>query len=371
MLEDEALAEGAFHAIEAGIPADGAWRSRARGRDRRLRDGRGRLFPRPCRRPRRYPRPGAGASDRQRRARTTFPTARSLPGDDLTPSRFLATDWSKGGAIALAAGCPPRHVAMLARARGVPMVVGLGATPAGRTAALVDGDRGIVVFDPGTGDAHARSRPRSRPRRVSGDAAEAHRFAAARTAGGASIRVMINIAEPAELDGLDPALCDGIGLMRTEFLFHRAAAFPTRMRRLDVYARILRWAAGRPVTIRTLDAGGDKPIPGLTIDGESNPFLGVRGIRLSLARPEVFRVQLRALARAAVHGTAQGHAADGDRAGGVRSAARDPRRGGRGAGGRAASPAADRRSASWSRCRPRRSRRSASRPTSIRSAPTT
>ena len=66
---------------------------------------------------------------------------------------------------------------------------------------------------------------------------------------------------------------------------------------------ILDWAEGRPVTIRTLDAGGDKPIAGLTIDGERNPFLGLRGIRLSLARPEVFRVQLRALCRAAVHGT--------------------------------------------------------------------
>jgi phosphotransferase system enzyme I (PtsI) len=69
-----------------------------------------------------------------------------------------------------------------------------------------------------------------------------------------------------------------------------------------VYRRILEWAKGKPVTIRTLDAGGDKPIAGLTIDGESNPFLGLRGIRLSLARPEVFRVQLRALSRAAVHG---------------------------------------------------------------------
>jgi len=64
----------------------------------------------------------------------------------------------------------------------------------------------------------------------------------------------------------------------------------------------MRWARGRPVTIRTLDAGGDKPIPGLTPDGESNPFLGLRGLRLSLARPDVFRVQLRALARAAAEG---------------------------------------------------------------------
>lgn len=64
---------------------------------------------------------------------------------------------------------------------------------------------------------------------------------------------------------------------------------------------MLEWADGRPVVIRTLDVGADKPLPGLTIDGESNPFLGVRGIRSSLARPEVFRIQLRALLRAAVY----------------------------------------------------------------------
>ena len=68
------------------------------------------------------------------------------------------------------------------------------------------------------------------------------------------------------------------------------------------YRRFLEWAGGRPVTIRTLDIGGDKPIRGLTPEGEANPFLGLRGVRLTLARPEVFRTQLRALARAAVHG---------------------------------------------------------------------
>ena len=77
-------------------------------------------------------------------------------------------------------------------------------------------------------------------------------------------------------------------------------------------ASLVAWAAGRPVTIRTLDAGGDKPIPGYTVDGETNPFLGMRGIRLSLRHPDVFRIQLRALARAAALGPAQGHAADGD-----------------------------------------------------------
>jgi phosphotransferase system enzyme I (PtsI) len=117
------------------------------------------------------------------------------------------------------------------------------------------------------------------------------------TADGVAVRVMINVDDPGVLDGLEPEICDGIGLTRTEFLFAEGA--PDEAAQLAAYRRILAWAEGRPVTIRTLDAGGDKPVPGVTVDGEANPFLGVRGLRLSLARPEIFRVQLRALARAA------------------------------------------------------------------------
>ena len=92
---------------------------------------------------------------------------------------------------------------------------------------------------------------------------------------------------------IDIGSCDGVGLMRTEFLFGRRAA-ARRGDAVRAYRKVLEWADGKPVTIRTLDAGGDKPVPGFTVE-ESNPFLGLRGIRLSLARPEVFRVQLRAL----------------------------------------------------------------------------
>src|SRR5206468_10543041 len=95
---------------------------------------------------------------------------------------------------------------------------------------------------------------------------------------------------------------DGIGLVRTEFLFQGRDRLPDEEEQFQAYRRILEWARGRPVIIRTLDAGGDKPIPGLTRSGECNPFLGIRGVRLSLRHPEVFQVQLRALARAAAHG---------------------------------------------------------------------
>jgi phosphoenolpyruvate-protein phosphotransferase (PTS system enzyme I) len=112
--------------------------------------------------------------------------------------------------------------------------------------------------------------------------------------------VMINVARPEEVDEVDVTTCDGVGLMRTEFLF-TGETLPDEERQFRAYAKVLDWAAGRPVTIRTIDAGGDKPVKGLTVE-EANPFLGLRGIRLSLARPEVFRVQLRALARTAPRG---------------------------------------------------------------------
>lgn len=302
MLGDEALAETAFAAIAAGRSAASAWREaldaqiadyeaaadeyfRARASD--LADIRDRV-----------------AEHVLGTAALRPPTGAILVARDLPPSRFLACDWSAGGGIALTGGSPSSHVAMLARARGVPMITGLGldlaAIPALRPA-LLDGTAGRIKLDPAPPDVDAF--------RVRIEAAAAqsrqwtrHIALPAVTATGERIATDINIASPQELDGLDPAICDGIGLVRTEFLFDGQSPLPDEERQLAVYRRILAWAQGRPVTIRTLDAGGDKPIPGLTIEAESNPFLGLRGIRLSLAYPDIFRIQLRALARAAAHG---------------------------------------------------------------------
>jgi phosphotransferase system enzyme I (PtsI) len=166
------------------------------------------------------------------------------------------------------------------------MVVGLGDIDlAGHETAIVDGDSGRILLSPAErdraayGDAQAAAQ-----RQVARETAAARNPAI--TADNVPVAIMMNVAGPDELGTLDPAICDGIGLVRTEFLFH--AGIPDEDAQFHAYRRIIDWAAGRPVVLRTLDAGGDKPIAGLTLPGESNPFLGTRGIRLSLARPDIF-----------------------------------------------------------------------------------
>src|SRR4051812_7103 len=303
MLGDDALAEGAFDAIATGTPADQAWRSvlnaeiagyrsaedeyfRARVAD--LMDIRDRVLER------------LNGSEKS----PPISGGSIVASDEISPSAFLAADWRRGGAIVLAAGSSSSHVALLARARGSPLGVGGGPLSwDGRppALALVDGDAGTVIFDPEP-ETQRQFECRMKSALAARALADAGRTKPAFTIDGRRITVLLNIAAPEELASLDPAICDGIGLVRTEFLFEASQGLPDEETQYAIYRRILDWAAGRPVTIRTLDAGGDKPIAGLTIDGESNPFLGLRGIRLSLLRPDVFRLQLRALARAAVHG---------------------------------------------------------------------
>jgi phosphotransferase system enzyme I (PtsI) len=225
-----------------------------------------------------------------------------LAGEDIAPTTFLETDWSKGGAIALAGGSPSSHVAMLARARGVPMVVGLdGLDLAQHRDAVVDGGEGLIILDP-TPDMRERYARRGKELEARRKSELQFLFSEAQRKDGTRIELLVNVASHSELDSIDPKSCDGIGLMRSEFLFRDGAPLPGEEEQYRAYRRFLEWAQDRPVTIRTLDIGGDKPISGLTLPGEKNPFLGLRGVRLTLARPDVFRVQLRALARAAVHG---------------------------------------------------------------------
>ena len=218
---------------------------------------------------------------------------------ELTPSRFLELDRSRVVAVATHSGSTASHAAMLARAYGMPMLVQLAcdATELKSGAeAVVDADEGRLVLAPPPAT-RERYSLRIKECRAREREAMKHASRPARTRGGTRIQVLVNADDPAGLAGVDPSHCDGIGLTRTEFLFHGAATLPGEEAQLDCYRRLVAWAKGRPVTVRTLDAGGDKPIPGLTLEDESNPFLGLRGLRLSLAHPEVFATQLRALAR--------------------------------------------------------------------------
>jgi phosphotransferase system enzyme I (PtsI) len=299
LLEDEEITRPTSVGIDAGEPADRAWRqvmdaliqdyetaedSYFQGRAADLRDLRDRVLDALL---------GGGQQ--------AIPAGAIVLAEDLAPSRFLAADWGQGGLV-LQRGGTTGHVAILARSRGVPMLVGVDLSriePCEE--ALLDAHEGSLVLGPDAPSRHNFELRRAiHAERARVDAT--HLGAEARTVGGERVQVLINVARPEELNGIDPEHVDGIGLVRTEFLFHARDQLPGEEEQYRVYRRIAEWAAGRPVTIRTLDAGGDKPIPGLTRDGESNPFLGVRGVRLSLRRPEVLKVQLRALARAAVHG---------------------------------------------------------------------
>jgi phosphotransferase system enzyme I (PtsI) len=297
MLEDDALAAPAFAAIEGGRHAAEAWTAvldaeiagyagdddvvfAARSSD--LVDIRDRVL-----------RGLRGAAD------SATPKGAILHGRDLTPSRFLATDWSAGGAIVLSGGSPASHVAMLARSRGIPMIVGLGALDAtAEDFVLVDAEAGTVTVLPDNEQRHEFLRASAAWQQLAMLArSAAHKPAI--TADGTTIAVHVNITGPADVTHINIADCDGVGLMRTEFLFGGGLADEDTQ--YEAYRAVLEWAGTKPVVIRTLDAGGDKPVPGLTV-AEGNPFLGLRGIRLSLHRPDVFRVQIRALLRASAHG---------------------------------------------------------------------
>lgn len=226
-------------------------------------------------------------------ARQGFPAGSVYVGEEMTPSQFLEHDWQQGGGIALLKGSATSHVALLARSEAVPMVVSLdGEIPNGARTLLVDGTNGFAIVEPGAEHAGATARASTTTPYPADEA---------RTKDGTRIDLFVNINDPSGIGKLDPELCDGIGLLRTEFLLQRPADLADEDGQCRIYREALEWASAKPVTIRLLDIGGDKSIPGLSPD-EPNPALGLRGIRLLLAKPDLLRIQARALLRAAPQG---------------------------------------------------------------------
>lgn len=224
-----------------------------------------------------------------------------LIAEEVQPSDVL--QWKRENVLGLATvkGGPTTHAAILARGMGIPAVAGLDErilSVADGTLVGLDGQAGKVWVRP-TPQVQARLRAQMEARRARWTEARAHAHEPAITRDGVRIRVQANVRDAAEARKAAALGAEGSGLVRTEFLFVEREQPPSEEEQIAAYREIFAALAPHPVTIRTADIGGDKPIPYLELH-EDNPFLGLRGLRLSLAYPEMFRTQLRALLRAAV-----------------------------------------------------------------------
>jgi len=236
--------------------------------------------------------------------------AQDLPPDaivlaeELLPSQLVGLDATRLAGIGLAAGGATSHVSILAAAMGIPALVAVGPgllrIPEG-AALLLDADAGWLHVDPGA-ERLAAAR-RELEARTSRRAAE--REAAQRdcyTADGTRIEVFANVGSLADAQAAVRNGAEGCGLLRTEFLFLERGTPPSEAEQHAEYQQLAEALAGKPLTVRTLDIGGDKPIPYLPMPAEENPALGLRGVRTSLWRPDLLRQQLRAILGVRPHG---------------------------------------------------------------------
>jgi phosphotransferase system enzyme I (PtsI) len=222
---------------------------------------------------------------------------------DLTPSLTIQLDRRAIAGIATDAGTSTSHVAILARSLGLPAVVGLIDATSRITAGerlILDGTNGVLIVRP---TAAELSQFADRARREAAAQAELATLSDAEAVmtDGARVTLRANVDLPDEAAAAAASGAEGVGLMRTEFLVVGRAAMPTEDEQVAAYTKVVRAFGQHPVVIRTYDVGGDKlPIGGFP--HEANPFLGWRAIRMCLDEPELFKVQLRALLRTAVHG---------------------------------------------------------------------
>jgi phosphoenolpyruvate-protein phosphotransferase len=216
---------------------------------------------------------------------------------ELLPSQLVSLDAARVAGLAMAAGGATSHVSIIAAAMGVPALVALGprALSLGDgTQLILDAERGVLEIEPPAArlDA-ARALLASRRARLAAERAAAQREC--RLADGTRIEVFANVGSVAEAEAAVRDGAEGCGLLRTEFLFLDRQLPPEEAEQAAEYQKIADALGGRPLTIRTLDAGGDKPIAYLPQPPEENPALGLRGVRTSLANLPLFEAQLRAI----------------------------------------------------------------------------
>lgn len=227
-----------------------------------------------------------------------------IVAEDLPPSVMAALDPEVVAGIVLCRGGRASHTSILARAMGIPTVVGANGALSwvvdGEEVA-VDGIQGEAVLEPNDSERAALENLRKNyiGQKKSLDGLRGRETL---TSDGVRVSLMATVGSESESLLAREDGCDGIGLLRSEFLYLDRPSLPKEEEQFQVYRRIAQQAGGKPVVIRTLDVGGEKRIPGISYDWEENPVLGCRGVRLSLVNPDFTKEQLRAILRAGVYG---------------------------------------------------------------------
>lgn len=230
-----------------------------------------------------------------------------LVADDLTPSETVTLDRKKILGFVTFTGTVNSHTAILARAMGIPALVGTGPIDpscAGKTA-LLDAREGTLLIDPDT-KTHTDFLDSMKEQREAGRSKEVYWRSLlgtpAKTRSGHTVLVYANIGSPEEVSAALADGAEGIGLLRSEFLYLSMEDYPGEEALFSAYRRVAQEMAGRRVVIRTVDIGADKRIPYFGLHPEENPAMGYRGVRICLDREELFKTQLRALLRASAYG---------------------------------------------------------------------
>ncbi|MBC8333460.1 MAG: phosphoenolpyruvate--protein phosphotransferase [Anaerolineae bacterium] len=225
--------------------------------------------------------------------------------DDLSPSDTASLDRDKVLGFCTASGGPTAHTAIIARALSLPAVVSAGERALAlddNLTVILNGDAGLLIIEPGEDEIAEAKSMQQAGQKLRHEAQQAA-GAPAITLDGHRVEIAANIGGAPEAREALKSGAEGVGLLRTEFLFLERKQPPSEDEQFAVYREIAEAMQNAPVIVRTLDVGGDKPLPYIEMSEEVNPFLGVRGIRLCLTRPALFREQLRAVLRATQHGT--------------------------------------------------------------------
>ncbi len=235
-----------------------------------------------------------------------LPEGAIVIADELSPADTALMDPEKVSAFVTAVGGPESHTAIMARSLGIPAVLGAPSAPrsiASGATVIVDGEAGRIVVDPEPHTIADYKRKVEARDRLERQLARL-RTLPAQTKDSTHIVLHANLELPREVEAADRAGAEGVGLLRTEFMFMNRVTLPTEDEQYETLREIVEGMAGRPVTIRTLDVGGEKLATALgdKIATSANPALGLRAIRFSLLEPKLFETQLAAILRAAAHG---------------------------------------------------------------------